>query len=1241
MAEINPKDFTPANQVDGTEGIPVYQTGWKFASFANIRTWLVTLFEAKNTNIQAHIATTHAPSNAQKNSDITKAEIEAKLTGAITTHSHTSSGTVNAVNSVLPDVNGNITLIPSDVGAEVSGTATTLVNAHLNDATDAHAASAITQSATHRFVSDVEKSNWNSATVPSALLRTITQASPAFAVGQPVYVDASGVYQLADASADATADVEGIVSVATVGGTFTLTLPGGYITGMSGLTAGTVYYLSETAGALTATAPVTVGAINKPVLKADSTTSGYVLGMRGMENVDSDAFVLVNLLDYIPTNLHAGIRDGSNSTPLDSYIALALADGLVFAPNGTYLHAAAIDIPNSNSGIIGQSYAGVKFVTPNSITGIKLGKHSQGVIPSYSATYTRSGTTLTVTHTGHTVAMGTSVYLSLDSPDVITEGWFTVATVVGDTFTITVANSGGTSGNITYQKRHGSNSFYSETVSYNSVLENFTMECTNATKTNTIGIDIRRNINGSYKHLRIWGYDKSISVWGSPHYVLDDVYGAYIDDSSDHFEAFLVGQSIDSVVFLDGGLKGTSGVNAMYGPGNNGVITRIIGRGVREAVVYGNGIHLGDTLVQGVQLTNNFNETDTLNGVSVKFVNPGDGTVTYANKITITDIDSDCPAGGVVFSGTWTNCTVNNLTPPYASYYSGYVPVSGLTSTDANGNRIGIYGVTTATELDTTPNSIPQWDTNNRQLKDGLTVVTTVGNPGADTAIPTEQAVREALAGASGSPAGTGGEYQYNNGGSFGAGILKQIDSNSIAINATSVLSEDANRAYLVLKGSAGAGSIEFQTAAADTDGATLGLFQGSDIYTSHTNKRLFYFAGASQGATAAARGGKITFGTKPNNTDSIPISRLQINNDGTSFFGSTTIAAADVVNDQTATSAVFAGSVDIQVGGVIFPDNTTQSTAGVIGLGAVTSQTTFGASSTNGVATTASRSDHTHGTPANPLSSVAAGQVLYGSGTNTATSESVFYYNATDNRLGLGMNDPDAPLEISGLQASNPTSQVHISANASDDGGYVSSLSASGLSLGGGVKRDAGVWTAKSTTASLVHMSGGNITLYADSGLSAGASYTPTSRLAVQSTGEIYVNGADTVGDSGITPDGGFYTIYTAGETLAKGEVVYFAVSGTANNVLKSPADNDRPFGVVYEAATAGNPVKIIWGGRADVLFISAATMGHLAVTSATAGAAESTNTPDTAHHWQEIGHVSSSTAISTNHYWVHLHFN
>lgn len=38
--------------------------------------------------VKTHIAAAHAPSNAQKNEDITKSEIEAKLTGEVTSHSH-------------------------------------------------------------------------------------------------------------------------------------------------------------------------------------------------------------------------------------------------------------------------------------------------------------------------------------------------------------------------------------------------------------------------------------------------------------------------------------------------------------------------------------------------------------------------------------------------------------------------------------------------------------------------------------------------------------------------------------------------------------------------------------------------------------------------------------------------------------------------------------------------------------------------------------------------------------------------------------------------------------------------------------------------------------------------------------------------------------------------------------------------------------------------------------------------
>jgi microcystin-dependent protein len=65
---------------------------------------LVTDLAAKepaNANIQAHVASAHAPTDAQKNSDITKAEIEAKLTGQISSHTHAGGSEAFPVGSVF------------------------------------------------------------------------------------------------------------------------------------------------------------------------------------------------------------------------------------------------------------------------------------------------------------------------------------------------------------------------------------------------------------------------------------------------------------------------------------------------------------------------------------------------------------------------------------------------------------------------------------------------------------------------------------------------------------------------------------------------------------------------------------------------------------------------------------------------------------------------------------------------------------------------------------------------------------------------------------------------------------------------------------------------------------------------------------------------------------------------------------------------------------------------------------
>lgn len=88
-------------------------------------------------------------------------------------------------------------------------------------------------------------------------------------------------YVKAQADSAANAEVIGIVTAVADADNFTYAT-GGPITGLSGLTAGTVYFLSPTsAGALTATEPSADGQVSKPLLDATSTTAGVFFNYRG------------------------------------------------------------------------------------------------------------------------------------------------------------------------------------------------------------------------------------------------------------------------------------------------------------------------------------------------------------------------------------------------------------------------------------------------------------------------------------------------------------------------------------------------------------------------------------------------------------------------------------------------------------------------------------------------------------------------------------------------------------------------------------------------------------------------------------------------------------------------------------------------------------------------------------------------------------------------------------------------
>jgi hypothetical protein len=115
-------------------------------------------------------------------------------------------------------------------------------------------------------------------TSPAPTTLAVHQVAHGFSVGQAVYNNGT-VWVLAESNAIGTL---GIGLVIIVGGPddFTVAFEG-YATGLSGLTAGQYYFVSDaTPGALTVTEPVSTTSFSNPLLFAITTTTGAILPFR-------------------------------------------------------------------------------------------------------------------------------------------------------------------------------------------------------------------------------------------------------------------------------------------------------------------------------------------------------------------------------------------------------------------------------------------------------------------------------------------------------------------------------------------------------------------------------------------------------------------------------------------------------------------------------------------------------------------------------------------------------------------------------------------------------------------------------------------------------------------------------------------------------------------------------------------------------------------------------------------------
>lgn len=126
--------------------------------------------------------------------------------------------------------------------------------------------------------------DWASVVIPDGdgSKRTIDMNSHGFSAGNLLYLDGT-IYKKAIATTAETAEVVGMVSVVNSVDQFVLTTSGYVSGGIGALTAGQVYFLSDTTpGAMTTTEPTSVGYVSKPIFIACSTTEGYLINWRGI-----------------------------------------------------------------------------------------------------------------------------------------------------------------------------------------------------------------------------------------------------------------------------------------------------------------------------------------------------------------------------------------------------------------------------------------------------------------------------------------------------------------------------------------------------------------------------------------------------------------------------------------------------------------------------------------------------------------------------------------------------------------------------------------------------------------------------------------------------------------------------------------------------------------------------------------------------------------------------------------------
>ena len=203
-------------------------------------------------------------------------------TGSVVIDTDLDVDNINLNGNTISSINADGDLIITPNGAGIVNASNLTINSAYSFPTSDGSANQILKTDGSGSLTFANESSGGSSSGEN-ISYSVTQSSHGFSVSDVLYFDGTS-YAKAQADDSTTLGLF-LVSSVTDTNNFTVTLSG-KVTGLSSLTAGEYYFLSNaTAGALTTTTPTT--GYNNPILFAISATEGIILPYRPFEIVDN------------------------------------------------------------------------------------------------------------------------------------------------------------------------------------------------------------------------------------------------------------------------------------------------------------------------------------------------------------------------------------------------------------------------------------------------------------------------------------------------------------------------------------------------------------------------------------------------------------------------------------------------------------------------------------------------------------------------------------------------------------------------------------------------------------------------------------------------------------------------------------------------------------------------------------------------------------------------------------------